>query len=60
MKILILCVLALVLIFLLHRWNSIITIDYTKECQSKLYKRVAELMIITVCLMIYTTKEIFN
>jgi hypothetical protein len=60
MKILILCVLALVLIFLLHRWNSIITTDYTKEHKSKLCKRVAGLMIITVCLMIYTTKEIFN
>ena len=60
MKFLFLCFLAFVLIFLLHRWNRIIIIDYTKERKSKLCKRVAGLMIITVCLMIYTTKEIFN
>ena len=60
MKFLALCFLALVLIFLLHRWNRIITIDYTKEHKSKLYKRVAGLMVITVCIMIYIIKEIFN
>lgn len=54
MKILILCVLAFVLIFLLNCWNYIIVKDYTKEHKSKLYKRVAGLMVITVCLMIYT------
>jgi len=58
MKFLVLCLLAFVLIFLLHRWNRIITIDYTKEGQSKLYKQVAGLMVITVCLMIYTAISI--
>ena len=61
---LILCFLALVLIFLLNCWNHIVIKDYTKEHKSKLYKRVAGLMIITVCFMIYlamlSLKEIFN
>ena len=60
MKFLVLCFLALVLIFLLNCWNHIVIIDYTKAHKSKLCKRVAGLMVITVSLMIYTTKEIFN
>ena len=60
MKFLFLCVLAFALIFLLYRWYRIIITNYTKKYKSKLYKRVAGLMVITVSLMIYTTKEIFN
>lgn len=56
MKFLALCF--LILIFLRHRWNRIITIDYTKEHKSKLYKRVAGLMVITVSLIIYTAISI--
>jgi hypothetical protein len=58
MKFLALCFLAFILIFLLHRWNRIVITDYTKEHTSKLYKRVAGLMIITVSLIIYTAISI--
>ena len=58
MKILFLCWLAVVLIFLLHRWNRIAIIDYTKRHREKLYKRVAVLMVITVSLMISTAISI--
>lgn len=64
MSILILCVLAAVLIALLYRLCDIMHIDYTYTHKSKLYKRVAGLMVITVCLMIHPVmlvfKEIFN
>ena len=64
MKILILCVLATVLIALLYRLCDIIEADYTYTHKSKLYKRVAVLMVITICLMIHPAmlvfKEIFN
>jgi hypothetical protein len=58
MKILFLCWLAVALIFLLHRWNRISIIDYTKQHRSKLYKQIAVLMVITVSLMIYTAISI--
>jgi hypothetical protein len=58
MKILFLCVLAFALMYLLHRWNRIAIIDYTKRHESKLRKRIAVLMVITVSLMIYTTISI--
>lgn len=64
MNILILCVLATVLIALLYRLCDIMDRDYTYTHKSKLYKRVAWTMVITVCLMIHPAmlvfKEIFN
>ena len=58
MKILFLCLLTFALIFLLDCWYRIAIIDYTNKHKSKLLKRVAALMVITVSLMICTTISI--
>lgn len=58
MKFLFLCLLAFVLIFLRNCWDYIVIKDYTKEHKSKLYKRVAVLMVITLSLIVYTAISI--